>query len=584
METPTPDMLKQASHLAIQQGVGFFADPAQLDLPVLGASGVIDRLRHLPRDETVMLLARLSCLLHALGETTQECQRAFVESWLQEPTRSRALEWLDAYPNGVIVTYEASVRLSLMAMAHGDADSCREPTDDDVRALIEVLPEVQAWLSRFPALPGAPAPPPASGPAETAFTLFLVANAPGMSTSPSHAVMAAALGSLAAQWTTRELAKRRGRAARQVLVDNLGCDLSQAHAAAINLANTFLHTAGEEEVQHLIARTATSASQPIAKLVDRMAGLATTSRPPDDTDPHRLLGPKSVLPPGLRGRPFHERRHTPGLLACWDVRLLFRMLGGRFPRWLEPLYAEHQAAFDTLSSSWDLGIEHALDALIRPVLPTWKKPPKTGKKNCDRCFEVDGHLFLVEIKNVKPGEALSTGTAHHFQNWLRDKFFRKDGFPQIDATAAALDATRNKPYQRKIRRYKAIWPVVLCWTRLPGHPRVTDLLVELQAEKPRPLDDRLLRRMQAPLVLDYYSFLSVAAAVPALATRGVSLSELFESYLGQRTLRTLLMPQHARALAGPHEVPSPMTAVMEEALRVQADAVRRLEENDFEQP
>lgn len=584
METPTPEILKQASHLAVQQGVGFFADPAQLDLPVLGASGVVDRLRHLPRDESVMLLARLSCLLHALGETSQECQRAFVESWLQEPTKSRALEWLDTYPNGVIVTYEASVRLSLMAMAHGDADSCREPTDDDVRALVELLPEVQAWLARFPALPGAPAQTPAAGHAETAFTLFLVANAPGMSTSPSHAVMAAALGSLAAQWTTRELSKRRGKAARQVLADNLGCDLGQAHAAAVNLANTFLHTVGEEEVQHLIERTATSASQPVAKVVDRMAGLATTSGPPDDADLHHLLGPKSVLPLGLRDRPFHERRHTPGLLTCWDVRLLFRMLGGRFPRWLEPLFAEHQAAFDTLSSSWDLGVEHALDALIRPVLPTWKKPPKTGTKNCDRCFEVDGHLFLVEIKNVRPGEALSTGTAHHFQNWLRDKFFRKDGFPQIDATAAALDATGNKPYQRKLRRYKAIWPVVLCWTRLPGHPRVTDLLVELQAEKPRPLDDRLLRRMQAPLVLDYHSFLSVVAAVPTLAGRGVSLGDLFASYLRRRRVRELMMPQHARALAGPHGVPLGMLAVAEAALQAQSDAARRLGENPVSSP
>ncbi len=322
----------------------------------------------------------------------------------------------------------------------------------------------------------------------------------------------------------------------------------------------------------------------LARLVHRLGDLATAApwctsatRPEDITSSIvRLVGPKSVLPVPFRDRPLSQWSAQPDTLVCWDIRLLNRMVGGRFPQWLAPVFDGNRGAFDTLSTTWDHAVEDALHELVKPVLPSWKKPPsRKGKLVCDRYFEAGEHVFFVEIKNVRPGEALSAGDTHDLKNWLRSKFFRRDGFPQIDATVGELSRS-----DELIQRCTRIWPIVLCWTRLPGYPPVTDMLMHLQQERPRKLRKRFQRKMGPPLVIDYHGFLGLVAIIPALAERGRTLGDVFESYFALRGSRPFSIAQHARSMAGPHGIPTAMAAVITTALRSQAALIGQLRDSD----
>ncbi|MEQ1508316.1 MAG: hypothetical protein ABMB14_39155 [Myxococcota bacterium] len=174
------DLPDGLAELAMAQGIAFFASPDDLALPTLGHDGVLAVLRTLPKDETVVLLAHLSTMLHAYGETARSFQTGAVQTWFRGESRDLAVAWLERYPNGIILTYEAVVRLSVLAMHYGE-DRSREFTDDDVFALVALLPEVQAWLARLDKLHDPDRVPHSTEDREdTAFTLFLSVNAPGM--------------------------------------------------------------------------------------------------------------------------------------------------------------------------------------------------------------------------------------------------------------------------------------------------------------------------------------------------------------------------------------------------------------------
>ncbi|MEQ1503201.1 MAG: hypothetical protein ABMB14_13270 [Myxococcota bacterium] len=232
-------------------------------------------------------------------------------------------------------------------------------------------------------------------------------------------------------------------------------------------------------------------------------------------------------------------------------------------------------AADALGSAWDHAIEEGIDDVVRPILPTWSRPPRLRGKNCDRWFSEGIDLFLVDVKNIRPGESLGMGSGHDFKNWLRSKFFKKDGFPQIESTLVELDRAGHRFGARKLRRFRAIWPIVLCWTHMPGHPHVTDLLQRIRDERPSEVPETLRTRMRPPLILDYDTFFRVLSCLPALRARGVTLGEAVDGYLSLRVERPLNLAEYLIHLAPEAIMPPEMIDVMRAAL----DAVKLIGES-----
>lgn len=568
---------------AMFQGVAFCPGPEDLGLPRHGHDGLVSLLRGFPNQETVSLLATLSTMLNAYGETTRDTQIACVKAWFRGEPRDRSAAWLEQYPNGVVITYEAVVRLTILAMHHAAAPS-RELTDDDIAALVALLPEVQTWLSRAHTVDAPGRVPHGDEDREdTALTLFLSVNAPGMDGSSRVVLNALALGVLAARHVERRLKSATERRASALLRERVGGGVAEVHAAAVHVANHFIFGASKRASgsppAHIIdTATLREPGERLRQICARVAAVLVASPTPEPPlAVAEVLGPKAVLRPGIRWRPMYSWPERPALLVSWDVRTLFAMLGGRFPDWMDLLLVNEPAAANALSSAWDHAVEDALDDMVRPLLPSWSRPPRLPGQNCDRWFEEDADLFLVDVKNVRPGNALATGSGHDLKNWLRSKFFKKDGFPQIDATLAALDRAGLRPGRRKLRRYRAIWPVIVCWTRVPGHAYLTDMLSRLRAERPSEVPEALRGQVRPPLILDYDTFLGVVSMLPALRERGVSLGLLLDGYLAMRGDRPLTVAGYIAGVLPDLTIPSQVADIMysaAKAVRGRGDQLR----------
>lgn len=561
-------------------GVAFIPSPADLGLSELGDRLLIEKMASFPRDETVLLMAALSQMLNWFGEFNSSLQREGAKVYLRDGPRERALSFLNSYANGAIVTYEAAVRLALLAMSHGS--ETREISDAEVSELVSLLPEVQARLSRLETMEdeslvrGTP-----EYYEDVALTLFLSANAPGQLSPYRTMLTAVTLGALAVRSLPRHLKAKKRRAVDAALVSRVGGNLEELHAAAVHVCNHFIFgerqlEAGKQPQHFVRLDELRSMGHRLGSLGAAVAEAACVAEFPADLSLADAVGPKACLPPPVRWRPFYRVGREPNALACWDVRLLHAMLGGMFPEWVNPLLGSGLA--DSLGQAWDHAVEDALDEMVRPFIPSWSRPSVSGT-NCDRLF-TDGHdLFLVEIKNVRPSPSLlASPSVPSLRAWLKRKFYEEAGFPQVYATLAKLVGNRSRIGGRRVVKYRCVWPVIVSWTRASGHTVVTDLLARIDSEVGRPDLGVMAERTMPPLLLDYDDLLHVATLMPALQETDAGLGDAIRAFLARRADRPFTLGTFIANQLGNPVFPQEATNTMEVALEAVRELGNRLRE------
>lgn len=526
-------------------GFAMVPEPEHIGLARIDDDELFRRLSRLP-DSALFWLANLANLVHTTGETEPQTQRTIAEL-ASGPLGQKLQTWLRA-DHWMVLSYEATIRLIGTLFLTPVGSTSEDPTVED---LLELLIQAQSRLIDM-RLDDKTDDDPELQAADVAFTLFRGANSPAQGPPHLRIMQSACFGSLIATACSKRGKKHQARAHDALIALGGVASVQALHTCAVALAMRF--TNADAQIAGTSARTAwvriDTATSPRQRCDRALAMLLTAQR--SDVAFHgevgALFAPRAILPAQVRWRPLLRRPVGDEIqLGCWDPRAFNDLVSTRFPQWIDSVFGDDQAARDAFGGAWDDGTEQALDAFAGCCVPSWRKPPRTGYTNCDRVFELGDELFMVEIKSVRPGEVLSNGSSHDFMSWLHAKFFKKDGFPQVYGTLAALDKMGLRPFARKLRRYRRIWPIVASWTQMCSHAAFTSALAKLDrsARAGAGLESRLLHRLQAPLIIDFESLIGILECLPALAERDTDLGDVLWSYLqlGNRPAQLLRFVQ-----------------------------------------
>lgn len=567
MDDDDPRSPWEQAREAEQIGIIMMTEPKDLGLPTLGHEGIVSVLLRYDRDFTVGVYCNVGMLLFSLGDSRGQVQRELIAKWLPEPARAKALALIDEVPTRVVITHEACVRLAALAMTHCPTTGGIDQGDEEAGGLLLLTPEVQAGLSRMFETDSAQVP---RGSKEAfdewAVTIFVGANTGGIGDDTRSMLNASTLGAIAVPFVAKHLDRKKLAQVNAAVHAAVSADHAEFFAACVHLVshlsfNEVLVEKGKQPQVGMNAGAQRARGERLSAVVVRALEVGSAA-PVEGLQLADALGPAACLQDGLRFRPFYQASRDPDVHLCWNTEMLHTMLGGMFPEWLRP--ALPIVEFEWFSGAWDRAVEDAIDQMVTPFVPSWG-PPKVKGKNCDRIFHEDDDLFLVEVKNVKPSPGLlRRATPASLRAWLTDKFFNKGGFPQVYATLRQLDAQDRRIGSRRTSKYRAFWPIIVCWTRAPADPMFLDMLSSLVP--PQQGMESVQSRLRGPLILSYDELLLITSLLPALRRSGLSLGRVLDGFMAKRHGRPFGLSMYITSLLGPTIVPDDVPDLMRKSM------------------
>ena len=541
---------------AAKAGFRFVLPLPELGLDIASLADLLPQLAGLPRDSAVQYLAGVAANLHWYGETSPITQAAAAQVLLDGVALDRARHHI-ATTGGPFLSYEAVARAVLPVVQFatpGDGDLSPE----ELLLLRDLMLRVQAKLleSKYVGTDQRDGDP--QGWKDEAVLLqYLGATSPAVQSPGGALAFFGSLGSLARSSVSTRSKARHLRELDEALLDSIGLDFIQSRAAALNvLGSVVLTPQARAEIRQpdVRVRVADDVAVPSRILggVRRLVAAASVS-PAPHFEEDMLRAPREAWPDEWRWSPFLDCGDS---YICWDVRGLPLVMGPHFARLLRGVLPVKLA--DRLDGAWNRGVEDALDAKLQPCLPTWTSPERRGAvsgladsgKRCDRLFVSGDDLFLIEIKNdAVTRSRLSTPTASGLLQWLEERFFGDDGFPQIYEMIekASPDAT---VLGRPLRSFRRVWPIVATAVRVPAYVHFTAMIWSIGARHSAAAHEAL-PNLCPPFLVDFGELAALAAATPVFEAAGNSAGEVVEGFLSEREDRAFLLSQFiARYLGG----------------------------------